>query len=68
VRIPTWFRTAQLFPLDRPEELGGPPWRIDELLYEAALGDAFERITLEPAVPRTSGREWLERFAIYGRR
>lgn len=58
---------ALLFPLDRPEERGGPPWRIDEQLYEAALGDAFERVTLEPAVARTGGREWLERLAIYRR-
>lgn len=58
---------ALLFPLDRPDERGGPPWRIDEALFEAALGDAFEREVLEPAVGRTGGREWLERLAIYRR-
>ena len=57
-----------LFPLDRPDERGGPPWRIDEQVYEAALGDAFERVTLDPAVGRTGGREWLERLAVYRRR
>jgi len=56
---------AMLFPLDRPEERGGPPWRIDEQLYEAALGDAFERVSLDPAGGRTGGREWQERLAMY---
>lgn len=56
---------AMLFPLDRPESLGGPPWRIDERIYETALGAAFERESLEPAVARTGGREWQERLAIY---
>lgn len=59
---------ALIFPIGRPDDRGGPPWRVDNKLYESAIGDGFERESLGPLTPRVQGREWSEQLAVYRRK
>jgi SAM-dependent methyltransferase len=57
-----------VFPVDRPLELGGPPWGITADDQQRALGNAFRMCADRPVDYPGPGRQWQERWAVFERR
>ncbi len=57
-----------VFPVDRPLELGGPPWGITADDQQRALGNTFRICADRPVDYPVTDREWQERWAVFDRR
>jgi len=58
-----------LFPTNKPEEEGGPPFRATPEALCAALGDAFELLEdVESVTPGAERRNWKERRLLFRRK
>ena len=58
---------ALAFPMDRPAELGGPPWGYRPADMESALAGRFRLTIDEPVQRRISSRQWEERWTVFER-
>ncbi len=58
---------ALVFPVDRPLEEGGPPWRTTVADLQEALGPAFRLVLDRPVAHPAPGRAWTERWAVFER-
>ena len=59
---------ALVFPVDRPVDLGGPPFPMTTDDLARALGKRFELQADEPVAHPGAGRGWPERWAVFERR
>jgi len=57
-----------VYPVDRPLELGGPPWGITADDQQRALGNGFRMCADRPVDVPGPGRQWQERWAVFERR
>lgn len=58
---------ALVFPIDRPIDLGGPPFPMTTADLARALGKRFRLREDEPVEHPGVGREWAERWAVFER-
>lgn len=58
---------ALVFPIDRPVDLGGPPFPMTTDDLAGALGRRFRQRFDEPVEHPGAGREWGERWAVFER-
>lgn len=58
---------ALVFPVDKPEAEGGPPFGVSVAQIQAALGADFELAVDEAARRTVSRRTWPERWAVWRR-
>ena len=68
VLAPGGQHAAIVFPLDKPEEEGGPPHGFNASTLDDLLGDEFRRLTEEPVGQGVGKRTRPERFSLLERR
>ncbi|MEM7517098.1 MAG: methyltransferase domain-containing protein [Planctomycetota bacterium] len=56
-----------VFPIDRPKDLGGPPWQTRSEDLQAVLGENFRLLVEEPARHPLEKREWREGWSVFER-